>query len=109
LDVWIRRWKRREDRFRETKGLGQDRFRRFREPVVQVESRSSSIEIPIIESEKILVLVIQTLNGMRLTFGKVPDIAEAKFGDLVAAFFIDGGDEDTAEEDLTPFCHTVPM
>jgi hypothetical protein len=49
------------------------------------------------------------LNGMRLTFGKVPDIAEAKFGDLVAAFFIDGGDEDTAEEDLTPFCHTVPM
>jgi hypothetical protein len=44
---------------------------------------------------------------MCLALGKVPDIAEAELGDLVAPVLINGGDENAAEEDLAPFCLNV--
>jgi hypothetical protein len=37
----------------------------------------SSVKICVVKCEKILVLVINTLNGMRLTRGKIPDVSEA--------------------------------
>jgi hypothetical protein len=68
------------------------------------ENVPSSVKIRIIECEEIFVLVIYALNRMCLSFGKVPDVAEAEFGDLMAAFLVDGGDEHAAKEDLAPFC-----
>lgn len=64
----------------------------------------SSVEIRIIKREKILILVIETLHGMCLALGEIPDVAEAEFGDLMAPVLVDGGDKHAAEEDLTPFC-----
>jgi hypothetical protein len=44
---------------------------------------------------------------MCLALGKVPDVSEAEFGYLMAAFFIDGRYEYAAKENLAPFClHT---
>lgn len=40
---------------------------------------------------------------MGLTFGEIPDVAEAEFGGLVATLLIYSRDEDATEEYLTPF------
>ena len=78
-------------------------FRGFGEPVVEVEGRACAIEVAVVEGEEVFVLVVEALHGVCLALGEVPDVAEVEFGGLVPAVFVDGGDEDAAEEDLAPF------
>jgi hypothetical protein len=44
-----------------------------------------------------------------LTFGEIPDVAEAELGYLMATLLVDCGDEDATEEYLTPFSYTMPV
>jgi hypothetical protein len=96
LDVWIRRRQGGECGFGQAEGFGEDGLWGAGEPVCEVECGSlskfvstlydfgfgegkvpSSVKICVVKCEKILVLVINTLNGMRLTLGKIPDVSEA--------------------------------
>lgn len=103
-DIRIRARDRIEHRLRETERLREDGFRGLGEPVVEVEGRACAVKVAVVECEEIFVLVVEALHGVCLAFGKVPDVAEGEFGGLVPPVFVDGGDEDAAEEDLAPFC-----
>ena len=87
-----------------TKVLRQNILRCMSDPVINIESRAGSIKVAIIEREKILVLVCQSLNRMRLAFGEVPDVASVQDIDLILAALINGGDEDLTLVDIAPFC-----
>jgi hypothetical protein len=92
-----------------TKTLRQNILRGMRDPIIHVETRPRRLKISIIKDEKILILVRQTLDNMRLTLGEVPDIALVQHFNLVAAVLVHGADSDLAVIDVTPLSHAVPM
>lgn len=54
-----------------------------------MEYRPNFVEVAIIEDKQILILVIQTLDCMRLTFRKVPNVTILKDVNLVLAVLVD--------------------
>ena len=75
----------------------------MQEPVIYHECCAQFVEISVVEGEEVLVLVVQTLDRVRLAFGEVPDVAWLELGDLVVAVGIYGGDCDSASVDEAPF------
>ena len=61
------------------------------------------VKVSIVEHEKILVLIFDTLNGVRNSLGEVPDVAVTQLLSLVDAVFINGRHDDFARVDDTPF------
>jgi hypothetical protein len=41
------------------------------------EYTPGSVEVCVVEGEEVFVLVVEALDGVRLAFGKVPDVAES--------------------------------
>ncbi len=72
-------------------------------PVIDHKSGPDFVEVPVVEGEQVLVFVVQALDNVGYAFGKVPDVAGVELGDLVAAVGVDGGDEDAACVEETPF------
>lgn len=79
------------------------------DPVIHIESRAGRLEISIIEDKKVLVLVRQALDDMRLTLGEIPNIAFAQHFDLVTSEFVHGADGYLTLVYVAPFSDTVPV
>lgn len=92
-----------------TKTLRQDVLGRMSDPVIHIESRAGRLEISIIEDKKVLVLVRQALDDMRLTLGEIPNIAFAQHFDLVTSEFVHGADGYLTLVYVAPFSDTVPV
>lgn len=81
----------------------------MRNPVVNVECRPGSLEVAIVKDEKILVLLSQTLDYMRLAFWKVPDVTLVEDLNLVASELVNSTDGNLAFVYVAPLCDAMPV
>ena len=72
-------------------------------PVAEIECDADGVEVTLVEGEEVFILVFDALDGVCLAFGEVPDVTEVEGFDLVFALLVDGGDDDGALIDETPF------
>ena len=47
----------------------------MRDPIIDIEGRARGIEVAIIEREQVLILLIETLDRVRLALGEIPYVA----------------------------------
>lgn len=101
--------------------LGQNVSRRVCNPVINIEGGSTTpsafytemrtrkvflpnlVKVRIIEDKEVLILILESLNGMRDTLGEVPDVAVVECLYLVPPQLVDGRDEDGTRVDEPPF------
>lgn len=67
------------------------------------------VEVSVIESEKILVLVVDALNGMRLALREIPDVSDSKLLDLLLAVLVNGRDDHSTSIHESPLGDFVPV
>jgi hypothetical protein len=67
----------------------------------------NGIKVGLVEYQKILIIILKALDGMRFTFWKIPNISNLEFGDLVATILINGRHEHRTGVDIAPFSLTT--
>lgn len=92
-----------------TKTLRQNILRRMCDPIIHIETRPRRLEIPIIKDKKILILLCQPLDNMRLTLGEIPGIASIQHLDLIPPILVHSADSHLAVVHVAPLCDAVPV
>jgi hypothetical protein len=72
-------------------------------PVSDIESGSSCGEVSVVECQKELIVVADTLHSMRHALREVPDVSFFDYLVLVAALLIDNGDAERSFVEVAPF------
>ena len=94
---------------RDTEILGQHLVRRVLQPVAQQE-RIVLVEVTVVEDQEEFAAVrIETLDRMRDTRWKIPEIADTNVINEVVSLLVDGRDASAAVKHVGPFGLLVPM
>lgn len=93
----------RPSRFTLTEILGQNIFGRVVDPVADIEGGALCREITIVESQEVLIVIFEALNGVRNALWEVPDVSNFERLELVTTFFIDCRNGDAACIHVAPF------
>ena len=67
------------------------------------KSLPRSVEVALVKDEKVLILILETLDGMGYTLREVPDVAVSQLLSLVHAIFVYSRHEHLAFVDNAPF------
>lgn len=86
-----------------TQASSEDVPRSMRKPVVDIERGARGLEIPVVKGQKVLVMVVETLQGVGFSFRKIPDIARVEDLVLVTSEFVNSRDCDTSIGNISPF------
>lgn len=111
----------------DTKVLGQDITRGVGDPVVHHESSSiwsadvhgegvgsvvhspDFLKVTVVESEEVLVLIVQSLDVVGNTLGEIPDVTGLELLGGKATVLVNAAEKKRAVVDETPFRHSVPV
>ena len=94
---------------RDTEILGQHLVRRVLEPVAQ-QKGVVFVEVTVVEDQEEFAAVrIKTLDRMRDTRWKIPEIADTDVINEVVSLLVDGCDAGAAVKHIGPFALLVPM
>jgi hypothetical protein len=67
------------------------------------------IKVTIVKCKQELILIVEPLNGVADTLGKVPNIANSQFSKLKLAVLVDSRDHEPASVDEPPLSNTMPV
>lgn len=73
------------------------------QPVVDIERGARLVEVAVVKDQKVFVIFSEAVDGVRNTFGKVPDVAIAESLSLHFAVLIDSRDDHLASVYDAPF------
>jgi hypothetical protein len=73
------------------------------QPIGDVKGSVRGIKVAFVKGKQVLVLVIETLDGVSLSLGEVPDVTDVEGRDLVASLIINSANQDGAIVDNAPF------
>src|SRR6202043_1504068 len=94
---------------RNTEVLGEDIWRRMREPFRYQEGGELG-GLAFIETDKEFAAVrAEPLQRMRQAGGEIPEIAFLHIGDIGSAQFVENGDSASAVGHVGPLCKLVPV